>query len=59
MADAAFRKAVELLARRSHFEREMRRKLTTRGFDEADHQNIPLCCMTMTPAVVRQYLYDC
>jgi len=35
VADEAFRKAVELLARRSHFERELRRKLEARGFDEA------------------------
>ncbi len=33
-ADAAYRKAVELLARRAHFEREIRRKLRSRGFEE-------------------------
>ena len=30
----AYRKAVELLARRAHFRRELERKLTARGFDE-------------------------
>ncbi|MEM8997420.1 MAG: RecX family transcriptional regulator [Acidobacteriota bacterium] len=34
--DACMEKAVELLARRAHFRRELRRKLRTRGFDELD-----------------------
>ncbi|MEO1368308.1 MAG: RecX family transcriptional regulator [Acidobacteriota bacterium] len=34
--DACVEKAVELLARRAHFERELRRKLHTRGFDDLD-----------------------
>ncbi len=32
----AYRKATELLARRPHFEREIRRKLEARGFDTED-----------------------
>ena len=32
MADEAYRKAVDLLARRPHFEREIRFKLRDRGF---------------------------
>ena len=36
MADSAYQKALELLARRPHFEREIRRKLTDRGFDEEE-----------------------
>ncbi|MEO1084780.1 MAG: regulatory protein RecX [Acidobacteriota bacterium] len=34
--DACTEKAVDLLARRAHFRRELRRKLSTRGFDELD-----------------------
>ncbi|MDX1384343.1 MAG: RecX family transcriptional regulator, partial [Thermoanaerobaculia bacterium] len=35
MAEEAYRKALQLLARRPHFEREIRRKLEARGFDVA------------------------
>ena len=38
----AYRKALELLARRPHFEREIRRKLTDRGFSSGD------CDVTLT-----------
>ena len=38
MAEAAYRKALELLARRPHFEREIAQKLQVRGFDEAECQ---------------------
>lgn len=40
MADSAYRKALELLARRPHFEGEIRRKLTDRGFGEEDCQAV-------------------
>lgn len=36
MADGSFRKAVDLLARRPHFEGEIRQKLLQRGFDGAE-----------------------
>ena len=36
MAEGAFKKALELLARRPHFEREILAKLRDRGFQEAD-----------------------
>lgn len=32
----AYRKAIDLLARRSHFERELERKLAQRGYDEVE-----------------------
>ena len=35
-ASAAYRKAVQLLARRPHFTSEIRRKLTQRGFEQRD-----------------------
>ena len=34
MSNDAYRKAIELLGRRPHFEREMRRKLLDRGFSD-------------------------
>lgn len=36
MADEAYQKALQLLARRPHFEREIHRKLAARGFDAGD-----------------------
>ncbi len=36
MADKAYRKAVDLLARRPHFELEIHHKLLERGFDVSD-----------------------
>lgn len=36
MAEEAYKKALELLARRPHFEREILAKLRDRGFQEAD-----------------------
>lgn len=36
VASAAYRKAVELLARRAHFEREIGHKLRVRGFEESE-----------------------
>ena len=36
----AYRKAIELLARRPHFEREIRRKLENRGFDEQETEAV-------------------
>ena len=36
MVEGAYRKALELLARRPHFEREILAKLRNRGFQEAD-----------------------
>ena len=36
MADGAYQKAVDLLARRPHFEREIQHKLRDRGFESSD-----------------------